>query len=82
MDVIVTGKKTYTAGFVNSEKPQYLVIEDRFPNGRPPLEKVGVYMTDRDTVNNTERMKVTTCLNPLHTSGRLRLPAGLYLYCR
>ena len=68
MDVIVTGKKTYTAGFVNSEKPQYLVIEDRFPNGRPPLEKVGVYMTDRDTVNNTERMKVTTCLNPLHTA--------------
>ncbi len=68
MDVIITGKKTYTAGFVNSEKPQYLVIEDRFPNGRPPLEKVGVYMTDRDTVNNTERMKVTTCLNPLHTA--------------
>ena len=25
-------------------------------------------MTDRDTVNNTERMKVTTCLNPLHTA--------------
>ena len=24
-------------------------------------------MTDRDTVNNTEKMKVTTCLNPLHT---------------
>ena len=68
MEIIVTGKKTYTAGFVNSEKPQYLVIEDRFPNGRPPLEKVGVYMTDRDTVNNTERMKVTTCLNPLHTA--------------
>ena len=53
---------------MNSENPQYLVIEDRFPNGRPPLEKAGVYMTDRDTVNNTERMKVTTCLNPLHTA--------------
>ena len=25
-------------------------------------------MTDRDTVNKTERMKVTTCLNPLHTA--------------
>ena len=24
-------------------------------------------MTDRETVNKTERMKVTTCLNPLHT---------------
>ena len=25
-------------------------------------------MTDRDTVNRTERMKVCTCLNPLHTA--------------
>ena len=25
-------------------------------------------MTDRDTVNKVERMKVTTCLNPLHTA--------------
>ena len=32
------------------------------------LEKAGVYMTDRETVNKTERMKVTTCLNPLHTA--------------
>ena len=41
------------------------MIEDKFPNGRPALEAAGVYMTDRDTVNNTERMKVTTCLNPV-----------------
>lgn len=68
MKVKVTSKNGYTAAFVNAEKPQYLVIEDRFPNGRPPLEKAGVYMTDRDTVNNVERMKVTTCLNPLHTA--------------
>ena len=27
-----------------------------------------MYFTDRDTVNRTERMKVTTCLNPLHTA--------------
>lgn len=59
---------TYIAAFVNAEKPQYLVVEDRFPNGRPVLEKAGVYLTDRDTVNRTERMKVTTCLNPLHTA--------------
>ena len=44
------------------------MVEDKFPNGRPALEKAGVYMTDRDTVNKTERMKVTTCLNPLHTA--------------
>ena len=68
MKVKVTSKNGYTAAFVNAEKPQYLVIEDRFPNGRPPLEKAGVYMTDRDTVNNVERMKVMTCLNPLHTA--------------
>ncbi len=64
----VTAKNTYTAAFVNAEKPQYLVVEDLFPNGRPPLEQAGVYLTDRDTVNRTERMKVTTCLNPLHTA--------------
>lgn len=68
MEPVVTGKGTYIAPFVNAEVPQYLVVEDRFPNGRPPLEKAGVYFTDRDTVNKTERMKVTTCLNPLHTA--------------
>lgn len=68
MAPVITGKNTYIAPFVNAEEPQYLVVEDRFPNGRPALEKAGVYMTDRDTVNDTERMKVTTCLNPLHTA--------------
>lgn len=67
-DLIVTSKKTYCATFVNAEKPQYLVIEDKFPNGRPPLEKAGVYITDKDTVNKVEKMKVCTCLNPLHTA--------------
>lgn len=68
MAPIVTAKNTFIAPFVNAEVPQYLVVEDNFPNGRPPLEKAGVYMTDRQTVNDTERMKVTTCLNPLHTA--------------
>ena len=68
MQAIVTGRNTYIAPFVNAELPQYLVIEDAFPNGRPALEKVGVYLTDRDTVNRTEGMKVMTCLNPLHTA--------------
>ena len=63
-----TPRGTFVAPFVNAEKAQYLVIEDKFPNGRPPLEKAGVYFTDRETVNRTERMKVTTCLNPLHTA--------------
>ena len=68
MEPIVTSKKTFIAPFVNAEKPQYLVVEDKFPNGRPALEKAGVYFCDRDTVNMTEKMKVTTCLNPLHTA--------------
>jgi fructuronate reductase len=68
MELLKTGKNTITAPFVNTEEAEYLVIEDAFPNGRPPLEKAGVYFTDRDTVDMTERMKVCTCLNPLHTA--------------
>ena len=68
MAPVVTSKNTFIAPFVNAEVPQYLVVEDKFPNGRPELEKAGVHFTDRDTVNNTETMKVTTCLNPLHTA--------------
>lgn len=65
---IVTSKNTYVAPFVNAEEAEYLVIEDAFPNGRPALEKAGVMFTTRDTVERVERMKVCTCLNPLHTT--------------
>lgn len=68
MRPIITSKQTYMAPFANGEGPQYLVIEDHFPNGRPALERAGVYMTDRDTVNKSERMKVTVCLNPIHSA--------------
>ena len=68
MQPVITSRNTYIAPFVNAEVPQYLVVEDRFPNGRPALDKAGVYLCDRKTVNDTERMKVTTCLNPLHTA--------------
>jgi fructuronate reductase len=53
---------------VNAEEAQYLVIEDLFPAGRPPLEEAGALFTDRDTVDKVEKMKVCTCLNPLHTA--------------
>ncbi|WP_157150101.1 mannitol dehydrogenase family protein [Brachyspira sp. SAP_772] len=56
------------APFVNAEVPEYLIIEDLFPNGTVALEKAGVYLTDRTTVQIAEKMKVTTCLNPLHTA--------------
>ena len=68
MQPIITGAQTFIAPFINAEGPQYLVIEDSFTNGRPPLEKAGVYMADRETVNRSERMKVTACLNPIHTA--------------
>ncbi|GMA51410.1 mannitol dehydrogenase [Alicyclobacillus contaminans] len=68
MDIIRTRRNTQIAPFVNAEVPQYLVIEDWFPNGRIPLADAGVWFTDRDTVEKVERMKVTTCLNPLHTA--------------
>ena len=67
MDTVVTEKNTYIAPFINSEEAEYLVIEDDFKNTRPPFEEAGVYMADRDIVNKVETMKVTTCLNPLHT---------------
>ena len=82
MQPVITGKKTYIAPFVNAEKPQYLVIEDSFPNGRPALEQgFGVYLTDRKTVNLSERMKVTVCLNPVHSAtGPLGVVLGYDLF--
>lgn len=67
-EIVVTDKNSYSASFVNAEEPQYLVIEDSFPNGRPNLDEAGVIFTDRETVDKVERMKVCTCLNPLHTA--------------
>ena len=64
----MTAKGTYIAPFVNAEETQYLVIENQFPNGCPLLEKGGVIFTDRQTVDMVEKMKVCTCLNPLHTA--------------
>lgn len=65
---VVTAKNTYAAPFVNAEECEYLVIEDAFPNGRPELEKCGFLFTNRETVDRVEKMKVCTCLNPLHTA--------------
>lgn len=55
------------AGFSNTEQVHYLVVEDSFPNGRPALDAGGVILADRETVDKADTMKVTTCLNPLHT---------------
>lgn len=68
MQPVITAKNTYIAPFVNGEECEYLVIEDSFPNGHPPIEKCGVIFTDREQVEKAERLKVTAALNPLHTA--------------
>ena len=68
LEPVITSKNTYVAPFVNAEECEYLVIEDAFPNGRPRLEAGGLMFTDRQTVDKVEKMKVCTCLNPLHTA--------------
>ena len=65
---IETERHTFTAPFVNAEEVQYLVIEDNYTNGRPPLDLGGALYTTRETIDKVETMKVTTCLNPLHTA--------------
>ncbi|MGB8452372.1 MAG: mannitol dehydrogenase family protein [Anaerocolumna sp.] len=65
---VITSKNTYVAPFVNAEEPQYLVIEDNFKNGRLPLDQGGIIYTSKETVDKVEKMKVCTCLNPLHTA--------------
>ena len=67
-DYIETEKHTFTAPFVNAEEVQYLVVEDNYTNGRPPLDLGGAIYTTREIVDKVETMKVTTCLNPLHTA--------------
>jgi len=67
MEIAVTAKNSYAAPFVNAEETEYFVVEDIFPNGRPALEHAGTIFTSRDTVDKVEKMKVCTCLNPLHT---------------
>ncbi|MBQ3795722.1 MAG: mannitol dehydrogenase family protein, partial [Butyrivibrio sp.] len=56
LEPVVTTMKTWVAPFVNAEESEYLVIEDKFPNRRPALEKVGVIFTDKETVDKVERM--------------------------
>lgn len=68
LEPVITSKNTYIAPFVNAEECEYLVIEDVFPNGKPPIDKGGIIFTDRETVDKVEKMKVCTCLNPLHTT--------------
>ncbi|MDY3678796.1 MAG: mannitol dehydrogenase family protein [Actinomyces urogenitalis] len=59
---------TPLAGFVNAEPAEYLIIEDSFAAPRPPFEELGAHVVARRVCDDFENMKVTTCLNPLHTA--------------
>lgn len=67
VDVVVTNKNSYTSAFVNAESFELFAVEDNFVNGKPNLNKVDVLYLERDVIDRIEKMKVCTCLNPLHT---------------
>lgn len=56
------------AGFVNTEPTEYLIIEDVLVGDVPDFKNYGVNVTSREVADDFENMKVTTCLNPLHTA--------------
>ncbi len=66
----MTDKKSFVANFVNMESVHYLVIENNFAGTRPAFEcgENNIFVTGREDVERFERMKVTACLNPLHTA--------------
>lgn len=69
MEITTTDMGTVIAPFVNTEHVSYLVIQDEFPNGRPPLEKAGTIFCDSsEAVARYEKMKVGACLNPIQTT--------------
>lgn len=65
---LTTHGRTPQAGFVNTEPTEYLIVEDAFAADRPPFEQAGAHIVAREVCDKFENMKVTTCLNPLHTA--------------
>ncbi|MDP9831462.1 mannitol dehydrogenase family protein [Trueperella abortisuis] len=65
---IETLGRTPLAGFVNAEPTEYLIIEDVLVGEVPDFAAHGVHLTSREVCDDFENMKVTTCLNPLHTA--------------
>ena len=65
---VETPCRTPLAGFVNTEPVEYLIIEDKFAGERPNWDDLGVRVVKREICDDFENMKVTTCLNPLHTA--------------
>ena len=75
---VVTQKGSTISYFVNTEQPQYLVIEDKFPNGRPALDQIGRYLHHRRHCRKVHVHEGVHLSEPDgHRHGRLRLPARL-----
>lgn len=64
----VTQKGSKVSCFVNTESPQYLLMEDLFPNGHPPLEQLGIIFTSGRIVERSMEMKACSTLNPMDTA--------------
>ncbi len=65
---VVTEKGSTVSCFVNTESPQYLLMEDLFPNGHPPLEQLGIIFTSGRIVEKSMEMKACSTLNPMDTA--------------
>lgn len=65
---ITTKMGTIVSCFTNTESPQYLLIEDLFPNGHPPLEQLGIIFTSGRIVEKSMEMKACSTLNPMDTA--------------
>ncbi len=65
---VQTAKGSWVSCFVNTESPQYLLIEDLFPNGHPPLEQLGIIFTSGPIVEKCMEMKACSTLNPMDTA--------------
>jgi fructuronate reductase len=78
MSPLVTPRGSIAAPFVNAELPLRVVIEDRFPAGRPPLEKAGVFFSDKMTVHGSGLVKLSACFDPILAA---LAPCGCLLGC-
>ena len=68
VNLIVTEKGSKDSCYVNTESPQYLLIENLFPNGHPPLEQLGIIFTSGSIVEKSMEMKACSTLNPMDTA--------------
>lgn len=60
-----TDKGNRLSPYVNGEREQHLWIENKFPNGRPPLDKLGVQFTTKKGLIEAQDRMETCCLQPL-----------------